>query len=162
MLQRSVTKSRCRVHIWHGCTMLFVKILAFDQNVGNANRCTTVSTRRRLLSMWLCARHASVRFGTVWILSPPSWSQLLMDLGVECTWRGKFHSLQCFAPRMRSMHLGHKTETRWARTSPPTARSGYSSPRTAAFLAIVHHLQQRSWSLHRQPWWGGIPSVESR
>ena len=44
MSQRSARLSRCRVHIWHGCMMLFIKILAFDQNVGNANRCTSVDT----------------------------------------------------------------------------------------------------------------------
>jgi hypothetical protein len=131
MLQRSATISRCREHIWHGCTMLFVKILAFDQNVWNANRCTTVPTRRRLLSMWLMStsRECKVRNRVTFI------SFLVMRL--ECTWRGQFHSLQFVAPRMRSMHLRQKTETRWTRASSPTTRSGDSSPRTTAFLVTA-------------------------
>lgn len=125
--------SCCRVHIWHGCTMLFVNILAFDQNVGNANRCTTVPTQRRLLFTWpmSTSRECQVRNRVTFIYS------LLMDVWVECTLRGKFHSLQYVAPRMRSMRLVQKTETRWARTSLPTARSGYSSPRRAAFLVTA-------------------------
>jgi len=104
-LQRSATISRCRVHIWHGCTTPFIITLAFDQNVGNANRCTTVPTRRRLLYMWLTntSRECQVRNRVNFI------SSLLMDLRVECTWHGKFHSLQFVAPRMRSMHTGEKT-----------------------------------------------------
>jgi hypothetical protein len=129
MLQQSATISRCRVHIWHGCTIPFIKILAFDQNVGNACRCMTVRTRRRLLYMWLMStsRECQVRNRVTFI------SSHLMDLRGECTWHGKFHSLQFVASRMRSMHLGHKTETRWAQTF-PTARSGDSSLRNSSVL----------------------------
>lgn len=75
-LQRSARISRCRVPIWHSCTMLFVKILAFDQNGGNANRCTTVPTKRRLLSKWLMttSRECQVRSRVTMT------SSLLMDL----------------------------------------------------------------------------------
>lgn len=34
VLRQSARISRSRVPIWHSCTMLFVKILAFDQNGG--------------------------------------------------------------------------------------------------------------------------------
>jgi len=105
MLQQSARISRCREHIWHGCTMLFVKILAFDQHVGNVNRCTTVPTRRRLLSTWLMSKHASVRFETVWLIS-----SLLMDLRVECTLRGKcviFHTERWHTPNTTNINSEH-------------------------------------------------------
>jgi hypothetical protein len=147
MLQQSATISRCRVHIWYGCTTFFVKISAFDQNVGNANRCTTVPTRRRLLSMWLMStsRECQVRNRVTFI------SSLVMDLRVECTWRGKFHTSNLLPCVCGPCILDRKQK---------------HDEREHLFKQLgqgtVSHVEQRSWSMHRQPWWGGTPSAESR